>query len=118
MAHAFILIIVGLTSLGTYIVGIKRLRLSASGLWVALGEAFACVGLTVIFFLLNLAIGMLAILAARFFSGGFVSLYTASDLTMLVLSGLQALAFQAWRANARHRHPTESRSSARCDRAP
>ena len=108
MGQAFILIVAGLTSLGTYILGVKRLGLSRYGLWPALGRAFECVGLTLVFFLLNLVIGMVAILGVRLFIGEFVSLYTASDATMLVLSLLQALIFQSWRRASQPRHPSES----------
>jgi hypothetical protein len=107
MEQAFILIVAGLTSVGAYILGVQGFRLSRYGLWLALGRTFECVGLTLLFFLLNLMVGMGAILGARFLLRDFVSLYMASDATMLVLSLLQALTFQAWRGGSRHRHPSE-----------
>jgi hypothetical protein len=108
MESVYILIVAGLTSVGAYILGITRLRFSGSGLQLAFGKACECVGLTLVFFLLNLGVGMLAILAVRSFSGRFVSLYLMSDITLLVLSLLQALTFQAWREGSGRRHTSES----------
>jgi hypothetical protein len=118
MEQAFILIMVGLTSVGGYILGIKGLRLSRSGLWSALGKACECVGLTLVFFLLNLAVGIFAILAVRSVSGRFVSMYIVSDITLLIVSLLQALIFQAWREGARHRRSSEAGGSELVHRRP
>ena len=56
-----------------------------------------CVGLVVLFLLGNHALGIAAIVAARAVTGGFVSLYLIDDVTLGVLSLLQALAFAWWR---------------------
>ena len=109
MAPVFILIIAGLTSAGIFVLGITRLRLSKSGLWLAVGKTCECVGLTLVFLLLNLAVGVFAILAGRSLSGRFVSLYIVSDITLLMLALLQALTFQAWREGSRHHRISESR---------
>ncbi|MGH8065894.1 MAG: hypothetical protein ACRERE_11825 [Candidatus Entotheonellia bacterium] len=109
MGPVFILIIAGLTSVGIFVLGVTRLRLSKSGLWLAVGKTCECVGLTLVFLLLNLAVGGLAILAGRSLSGRFVSLYLVSDITLLMLALLQALTFQAWRDGSRHHHISESR---------
>jgi hypothetical protein len=101
MDHTFILIMVSLTSIGAYILGVKRLRLSRYGLWLALGRTCETIGLALIFFLLNLIVGVSVVFAGRFLIGAFVSLYYVSDVTLLVLSLLQALTFQAWRADSR-----------------
>jgi type IV secretory pathway VirB3-like protein len=109
MEQIFILIVAGLTSVGSYILGVKGLRLSRSELWLALGRACECVGLTLAFFLLNMAVAMFVILAGRSLSGRFVSIYIASDITLLIVSLLQALAFQAWRESSRQRHTYASK---------
>lgn len=106
MASSFILVLVGLTSLGMYWVGTKVWGFSAHGLRLAMGKVLESVGLTLLFLALNLAVGMLAILAGRFLTGGFVSLYLASDATLLVLAFLQGLTFQWWRELSRHRRRT------------
>jgi hypothetical protein len=101
MDHTFFLIMIGLTSIGAYSLGVKRLRLSRYGLWLALGKTCETIGLALIFFLLNLIVGISVVFAGRFFMGTFVSLYYMSDVTLLVLSLFQAFTFQAWRADSR-----------------
>ena len=109
MDHTFILIMTGLTSIGAYIVGVKWLRLSHYGLWLALGKTCEAVGLTLVFFLLNLIVGISVVFVGRSFMGAFVSLYHLSDVTLLALSLLQALTFQAWRADSRPSYPPDVR---------
>jgi hypothetical protein len=108
MEQVFVLIMTSLTSVGVYILGVKGLRLSKSELWPAFGKACEYVGLTLVFSLLNLAVGMFAILAMRSLIGRFVSIYIASDITLLIVSLLQALIFQAWREGSRRRHTAEA----------
>jgi hypothetical protein len=116
MEYTFILITAGLTSVGTYILGVKGLRLSSAGIWLALGKASECVGLTLVFFCLNLIVGLITIFAARLFIGRFVSLYSVSDVTLLVLALLQALTFQAWREGSRQDRISDARNSGRFQR--
>jgi hypothetical protein len=118
MESVFILVVAGLTSVGAYVFGIAGLGLSASRLWLALGKACEWVGLTLGFGVVNLAVAMCAILAMRSLSGQFISLYMASDTTLLMLSWLQALTFQAWREGSQQCHATESRASERLHREP
>jgi hypothetical protein len=118
MESVYILIVAGLTSVGAYILGITKLQFPRSGLWQALGRTCECVGLTLVFFLLNLALGMLVILAVRSLTGRFVSLYSISDILLLVLSLLQALIFQGWQEGSRPRHTSESRGNALSPREP
>jgi hypothetical protein len=118
MESVFILVVVGLTSAGAYVLGTARLGFSRSEIRLALGKACECVGLLLVFGVLNLAVAMFTILATRSLSGRFVSLYIASDTTFLVLSWLQALTFQAWRAGSHQRHTSESRNSELLHREP
>jgi hypothetical protein len=97
MEVVFILIITGVTSVGMFILGRRGLRLWRGGLGLVLGKVCESVGLALVVFLLNLSVGMFAILAWRSLTGHFVSIYIASDTTLLILSLLQALTFQAWR---------------------
>ncbi|HEX9869023.1 MAG TPA: hypothetical protein VGC99_10580 [Candidatus Tectomicrobia bacterium] len=112
MEAVFILIITGLTSGGMFILGVRGLRLSRSGPGWVLGKVSECIGLTLLLFLLNLAVGMCSILAWRSLTGHFVSIYLASDTTLLILSLLQALTFQAWREGSRQHRTSESRGCA------
>ena len=109
MGSAFILIIAGLTSAGIFVFGVAGLRLPKSGLRLAAGKTCECVGLTLMFLLLNLAVGALAVLAGRSLSGRFVSLYIVSDAALLILALLQALTFQAWRDGSRRQRISEPR---------
>ena len=118
MESVYILLVAGLTSVAAYILGITRLRFPRSGLWQALGKTCECVGLTLVFFSLNLAVGMLTILAVRSLTSRFVSLYVVSDILLLVLSLLQALIFQGWREGSPPHHASESRGNALLPREP
>jgi hypothetical protein len=106
VAGYFVVILVVLTSLGMYWFGAKIFGFSPQGLRPAFGKVLESIGLTLLFFALDLAVGMFTILAGRFLTGGFVSLYLASDATLLVLALLQGLTFQWWRELSRHRRLT------------
>lgn len=97
MEQVFILALVGVTSLGAYLVGAIGLKLPGRGIRRAIGKMFECFGITLVFFMVNLAVGVVGILAARVVTGEFVSLYLAADAVLLPLSLIQGLAFQWWR---------------------
>jgi hypothetical protein len=118
MESVFILVVAGLTSAGAYVLGTVKLGFSTTGLRLALGKACECVGFTLVFVVVNLAMATFTILIMRSLSGRFVSLYIASDITFLVLSGLQALTFQAWREISRPRHTSEPLDSELLGREP
>ena len=63
----------------------------------ALLDALECVGLTVVFFVANLALGAALTVVVRAMTPLFVSLYLSGDVSLLVLSALQALVYQRWR---------------------
>jgi hypothetical protein len=89
--------IVALTSLGAYIVATQRLGLRRNTLPAAVGETLECVGLAVIFLAGNLAVGVALVFGFRILSGRFISVYGLNDITLVVLSVLQALVLQSWR---------------------
>jgi len=96
-----ILLFIALTSVGAYRLGVKRLGLRGSGIQAAIGKVLEGLGLTLVFLLVNVAIGATVILAVRALTPSFLSLYLAApDDSLLVLSLLQALTFQAWRGSA------------------
>lgn len=86
-----------MTSLGAYIVGTRILAISRDRLAAALVDMLECLGLTVIFLLVNLAAGMALVLGLRTLTGQFISIYWLNDTSLLVLSLIQALAFSHWR---------------------
>jgi len=97
MEGPFILLLVGLTSVGAYWVGTKRVGLSGRGLRRAVERVLECVGMMLVFLVGNLAAGMITILAVRVVTRKFVSLYLIDDEVLVILSLLQGLAFQCWR---------------------
>src|SRR5260370_32364844 len=98
MDESFLLLLVLLSSLVTYLVGAKRLGLSTQNLGRAGARMLETVGLIVIFAVVNTAIGVAAILATPTLRHSFLSLYIANHPTLWVLSLFQGLAFQGWRA--------------------
>lgn len=89
--------IVVVTSLGAYIVGTRVFALSRDKLVAAVMEMLECLGLTVVFLLVNLAAGTALVLGLRTLTGRFISIYWLNDTSFVVLSLVQALAFHCWR---------------------
>ena len=96
----FIVLLIGLTSLGAYVFGTRRRKLPASRLRAAARRVLEGLGLAVVFLSLNLAIGIVTILGIRTLTGEFVSSYLLNDLTLGILSLLQGLTFQWWRESS------------------
>lgn len=96
MEQFFILVLVGLTSVGAYVLGRSVFGLSRRGIRRAVGKMFECFGISLVFLVINLATGVIAILLTRAAMQGFVSLYILNDVTLPVLSLLQGLTFQWW----------------------
>ncbi len=94
METAFILAVVGLTSL--LAVAFAR-RGARRGLRAAAAKALETIGLAVVFLFMNVTVGFCITLVARLVAGGFVSLYLNDDATILAVSALQALVVQWWR---------------------
>ena len=95
--EAVLLGLIGLTSIGLYIFGRKRLSLSGPRLAAAAVKTLECVGAALVFFGFNLSVAVLGILAIRKVTGIFVSLYPANDVVWLIFSFLQGVTFQWWR---------------------
>ncbi len=96
MEALLILALVGVTSLGGYLVARRWLRLRPSALCGAWARALECVGLTLVFLAANLAVGMLLILGYRGLTGRFVTVYAINDVTLVLLSILQAILLRWW----------------------
>ena len=97
MEEPFVLVLVALTSAAAYLVGAKGWGLSRSGLRPAVGRMLEYVGVTLLFFVVNLAIGVIGILVVRVLTRHVLSLYLADNVALLVVSLLQGLVFQSWR---------------------
>jgi len=94
---SFILTVVTATSLGAYHLAIRRFGLAPSSLQTATLRMAEILGTALLFVTVNLAVGVATILALRAAAGWFLSVYLLNDLSLLVLSGLQALLFDSWR---------------------
>jgi hypothetical protein len=96
--HPLVLIIAACTSVLAIVLGARGVELPLRRLGTALGVALETVGATVIFFVANVIVGSLLILVARRLTPYYLTLYEVTDVSLLVLSVLQAVTFQAWRS--------------------
>ncbi|MFZ1060393.1 MAG: hypothetical protein WAP47_14500 [Candidatus Rokuibacteriota bacterium] len=96
MAAFLILAVVGATSLGSYFVARRWLRLRPSAFCGAWARALECMGLTLVFLAANLAVGVLLVLGYRGLTGRFLTIYAINDITLVLLSILQAILLRWW----------------------
>ncbi len=89
------------TSFGAYLFGTRLLRISPAALREGLGRLAESIGVAVTFFVVNVTAVVVIVLVLRA-AGRFVSLYTATDPILIVLSLIQAAAFQFWRYSHGH----------------
>ena len=101
MSSMTLVLIVALTSLGAYLAATRFAGLRRADLRGATIETLECLGLVVIFFLANFAVGTALILGLRALTGRFVSVHVVDDATLAILSLLQALLFHRWRARSK-----------------
>jgi hypothetical protein len=88
---------VAATSAGALLVGALALGLPRAWLARAAGRVLETIGLSVLFFALNIGAGVAFIIGMRLVAGVFISVYAMDDLVLPLLSAGQALMFQAWR---------------------
>jgi hypothetical protein len=105
----FMLAMVGLTSIGSYLVGVKWLGFPGRALRPAVDKMLECIGATLVFAALNVVLAAAIILVLRSITGTFVSIYVINDVTWLGLSLLQGLTFSWWRALAGSRERGKDR---------
>lgn len=98
--QVFLFALVLVTSVAACVLGIAGLGLRPARLWAAARFALQLVGMSALFFLGNLAIGLVCVLAVRGATGTFVSVYLLNDLTLGVLSAVQGVCFECWRTGA------------------
>jgi len=101
LEQLFLLALVTVTSVAACAVGIAGLGLRPARLWEAGRFTLQLVGMSTLFFVGNLAIGLICVLAVRGATGTFVSVYLLNDLTLAVLSAVQGVCFECWRTSAR-----------------
>jgi hypothetical protein len=96
----YLLTLTAVTSVVVSVAGVRSGRVRARALRPAAVRLLECVGLSVAFYVLNLAAGFVAVLVLRRVTQEFVSVYVNSDSTLPVLSAFQAIVFQWWRAES------------------
>ena len=89
--------VLGLTCVGGYLLGRRRVGLSPAGLRAAAAATLEAIGLGVLFFLANLALTLLPLLVSRALGARFVSIYATDYFTLATVSLLQGLVFRWWR---------------------
>ena len=99
MDALYLIGLVALTSALLWLVGRRRLGLRAP-LRPALERLLEWVGLSVLFYALNLLIGFALVLLLRKVTGSFISMYVNTDATLALLAAFQAVVFQWWRAES------------------
>lgn len=97
MNQIFLLLLTAVTSLGAVLVGVRGFNLSQGRLRAAGQCALELVGASVVFFVINVVVGLPVILAVRAFTSQFLSVYLLNDLMLVVLSALQGIVFCCWR---------------------
>jgi len=95
----YLLLLFALTSVALVAVGARVLGLRATSLRGALARVLELSGFTVLLTVVNVAAGFLLVLALRFLTGTFVSLYLNTDAMLVLMSVLQAAALQWWIAS-------------------
>ena len=89
-----VVVVVG-SSAAWYLLGRRLLGLPASAIPPALSRLLEWIGLCVVFYAGNVALGMTLTLVLRQ-TGAFVSMYGNADVTLLLLAALQAFVVRAW----------------------
>ena len=121
MTEPIVVILAGVTSFAALWIGTQWLRLRLGDLAAALGKTLECLGMMLVFFGANAAVGLVAIIGGRSLTGVFVSTYIMSDVANLGISFLQGLLFFCWReakAGRRNRRLRANRSERRAAQAP
>jgi len=100
MEELFLPLLVAVTSAGAYLIGLRVLGLSRRGLGWAVRQTLELVGLTLVFLIANLVIGLAIILTTRALSMRFVSVYILNDASLVALSAVQGMIWGWWRRQA------------------
>jgi hypothetical protein len=90
------ILLVGLTSLGAYLVGARGLGLSRAGLGGALCAMLEAIGMATVFLLANIGLAALGLGLVRGAGGHFISVYSIDDFALVTLSSLQGFVFRWW----------------------
>ncbi len=95
----FLVIVAAITSVGSYLLGVRWRGRSPRSLRAALGQLLQCLGAVAVFALINLTLAAVLIVGVRTFTPWFVSLYLLDDVVWLIVSVLQGIAWSLWRSD-------------------
>jgi hypothetical protein len=87
-------LVAAITSIAVVVIGRRG---GVPGLVTAIGVVLETIGATVLFFAANLTVGATLVLAGRWFSAFYTTLYEVADITLLIVSVVQALTVTIWR---------------------
>ena len=90
------LVLVLITSILAFVLTKNRAPHDTISLRRAIQTLLECLGTASVFLALNIAIGLVLILAVRSVTPLFVSLYLLNDLLLIVLSVVEGFVFQLW----------------------
>jgi uncharacterized membrane protein YfcA len=96
MGTLFIVGLIAVSSLLGAWLGVRVMRLPPQRLPRAGQALIEFVGLWTVCLLVNVALGVAAVLVIRTIASAFVSAYFVNDLSLVVVSALQACLLQAW----------------------
>lgn len=94
--EVFIILIVVITTCVAYLAGSRYLSSSRPSIAEALGNAMEYLGAFVMFFCVNVMLGVALIFLIRSVTPRFVSAYVLQDVTLVILSAIQAVWFLTW----------------------
>ena len=92
--HLLLILVATITSAIAIVLGRRH---GMARLGAAIVATVELVGATALFFVANLAVGTVLVLGARRLTGAFTTLYDVSDVTLLMLSVIQAAVVERWR---------------------
>jgi len=97
----FVLFLVGVTSAAGLALWMRWLGLPFQGLRQALGRTLEWVGICLVCLVVNVGVGFaLSVTLRALVPASFLSPYLSTDMTLGLLSALQATTFQWWRHSA------------------
>jgi hypothetical protein len=105
MEPVFVLGVAASTSLAIFLVCRQWLRFTSAGLRRAVGQTLETVGLSILFYALNVLCGVGLALLMRNVGSTFVSLYVNTDASLMVFAALQGLIVELWRRSEQSSRP-------------
>jgi hypothetical protein len=103
MSSLLLLLLPAATSVAMVLIA-RRAGPGHRGLGDALRLVLELAGISTLFLVANLALGVAIVLAIRTLSAFFVSIYMLNDLSLVALSFLQGAVFFCWRRQPASRH--------------